>query len=340
MNKYDSVKDLVSNAKHIIVMQADNPDGDSLGSSLALEAILSEMGKNVTLICTVDMPAHLRYLPGWDRVTKEIPSFFDLTIIVDTSTETLFENANKNRGFEWVKTKPVIVIDHHTESDGLSFATINVVEPVVATSELIYNIAVSCEWPLPVDACDMMAMSIMSDSLGLTTSSTTPESFRVMANLVELGVDLAKLDSARRELMKKEQILVPYKGDLLKRVVFEDNGRIASIIIPWDEIEKYSPIYNPTMLVMDDMRMTVDVEIAIGYKVYKDGKVTAKIRCNYGSPIANDLAVKFGGGGHPYAAGFKILDGTPIDILKQNVINEASKLLDNINLSNKSVSEA
>jgi phosphoesterase RecJ-like protein len=210
---------------------------------------------------------------------------------------------------------------------------VSAVEPVVATSELIYNIAIFSDWPLPVDACEMMAMSIMSDSLGLTTSSTTPKSFRVMADLVELGVDLAKLDSARRELMKKEQLLIPYKGDLLKRVVFEDNGRIAYVIIPWKEIEQYSPIYNPTVLVIDDMRMTVGVEIAIGYKVYKDGKITAKIRCNYGSPIANDLAVKFGGGGHPYAAGFKILDGTPIEKLISDVNRESNLLLNNNNLN-------
>jgi nanoRNase/pAp phosphatase (c-di-AMP/oligoRNAs hydrolase) len=74
--------------------------------------------------------------------------------------------------------------------------------------------------------------------------------------------------------------------------------------------------------------MTVSVEIAIGYKIYSDGKITAKIRCNYGSPIANDLAVKFGGGGHPYAAGFKILDGTQIHNLKIAVNEEAVKLLD------------
>jgi bifunctional oligoribonuclease and PAP phosphatase NrnA len=305
--KYKQVKEIVSSAKHIVVLQADNPDGDSLGSSLALEAVLTELGKVVTLVCAVDTPAHLRYLPGWDRVVKDIPTQFDATIIVDTSTETLFENTQKTRGYEWIKTKPVIVIDHHNGSPGISFATINIVEPVVATSEIIHAIAVDLEWPLPVDACEMMAISIMSDSLGLTTSSTTPNSFRVMADLVERGVDLAKLDTARRELMKKEPKLIPYKGELLQRVTFEGEGRIASIVIPWKEIEEYSPIYNPTMLVMDDMRMTVGVEIAIGYKVYANGRITGKIRCNYGSPMANDIAVQFGGGGHAYAAGFKIL---------------------------------
>jgi phosphoesterase RecJ-like protein len=328
--KYKQAHEILDGSKNIVILQADNPDGDSLGSSLALEAIFNEMGKNVIMVCAVDMPAHLRYLSGWDRVVKEIPSQFDATFIVDTSTETLFESAQKSRGFEWVKTKPVVVLDHHTESSGLPFATVAYNEPVVATSELIHNIAVEQNWPLPVDACEMMAISIMSDSLGLTTSSTTPDSFRVMGDLVERGVDLAKLDAARRELMKKEPKLIPYKGTLLQRVTFDGGGRIASIVIPWKEIEEYSPIYNPTMLVIDDMRMTVGVEIAIGYKVYADGKITGKIRCNYGYAIANDLAVQFGGGGHPYAAGFKILDKTPLEDIKNAVNKAAILLLDNV----------
>jgi phosphoesterase RecJ-like protein len=332
MSKYSDLDEIIKSAHHIIVMQADNPDGDSLGSSLALEAILTELGKTVTLVCAVDMPAHLKYLSGWDRVKKDVPTVFDATIIVDTSTPTLFENVNKTRGFEWIKTKPVVVIDHHTESDTtLDFANVSLIEPVVATSELIHNIAIELNWPLPVDACEMMATSIMSDSLGLTTSSTTPDSFRVMADLVERGVDLAKLDAARRELMKKEPKLIPYKGQLLQRVEFSSQGRIATVVIPWKEIEEYSSLYNPTMLVLDDMRMTVGVDVAIGYKVYSDGKITAKIRCNYGKAIANDLAVEFGGGGHPYAAGFKILDGTPITTIKEKVIEIASKLLDELN---------
>jgi len=328
MSQYKQIQEIVDAANHLVILQADNPDGDSLGSALALEAIFSEMGKKVSLVCAIDMPAHLKYLPGWDRVMKQVPQSFDATVVVDTSTETLFDATKFDRGFEWIKTKPVIVIDHHTESNGISFATVSVVEPVVATSELIHSIAVELEWPLPIDSCEMLAVSIMSDSLGLTTSSTTPSSFRVMADLVERGVDLAKLDASRRELMKKEQILIPYKGELLQRVTFEGNGRIASIVIPWKEIEQYSPLYNPTMLVVDDMRMTVGVEIAIGYKLYSDGKITGKIRCNYGSPIANDLAVQFGGGGHPYAAGFKILDKTPLAQVKLSVQNAAIKLLD------------
>ncbi len=147
-----------------------------------------------------------------------------------------------------------------------------------------------------------------------------PDAYERMADLVEKGVNLAKLDQARRELMRKEPVLIPYKGKLLERVEFDSTGRIASVVIPWAEIERYSPLYNPSMLVIDDMRLVVGVDIAIAYKVYADGKITAKIRCNFGKAIGSDLASAFGGGGHPYASGFKIINGYSIVIFCQIII--------------------
>jgi bifunctional oligoribonuclease and PAP phosphatase NrnA len=111
-------------------------------------------------------------------------------------------------------------------------------------------------------------------------------------------------------------------------VEFLDNGRIAAITIPQEELDKYSPLYNPPMLVIDDMRLSRGTDIAVGFKTYRDGKITAKIRCNFGIGIADKLAEHFGGGGHPYAAGFKIQDGRDFNQLKSEFINVASKLLD------------
>lgn len=331
MSTYSTLQSIIDGAKTIVVLQADNPDGDSLGTSLALEAILGEMGKTVYMVCAVDMPDYLKYLNGWSRVQKEIPNQFDATIIVDNSTETLFENYNASGNFSWIKSKPVIVIDHHMESSGISYADVACVEEAVATSELVHRIAIANDWPLPIDACEMMAVSIMSDSVGLMSDSTTAESIRVVADLVERGVSLAKLDDARRELMRKDPSLIPFKGELLQRVEYFCNGRLATVVVQWPEIEKYSPLYNPTMLVIDDLRLVVGVDLAIGYKLYKDGKITAKIRCNYGTTIAGELAQAFGGGGHEYAAGFKILDGRKLDDIKREVALKTTELLDKQN---------
>ena len=81
------------------------------------------------------------------------------------------------------------------------------------------------------------------------------------------------------------------------------------------------------MLAIDDMRLARGTEVAVCFKLYKDGKITAKIRCNYGWGIADKLAENFGGGGHPLAAGFKITDGRNYEQLKDEVIAKASQLL-------------
>ncbi|MFS8118501.1 MAG: DHH family phosphoesterase, partial [Microcoleus sp.] len=82
-------KAIIDSAKTILVIQAENPDGDSLGSALALEEILGDLGKTVHLYCPVDMPRYLRYANGWDRVELSMPKNFDATVIVDTASKTL-----------------------------------------------------------------------------------------------------------------------------------------------------------------------------------------------------------------------------------------------------------
>ncbi len=77
--------------------------------------------------------------------------------------------------------------------------------------------------------------------------------------------------------------------------------------------------------------MTTNTAIAIAFKLYKDGKITGKLRCNYGFPIAAALAENFGGGGHVYASGFKIQDGRSLDDLKSECIRKSIELLDNLN---------
>ncbi len=324
------LKSLIDGAQSIIIMQADNPDGDSLGTSLALEQILGDLGKEPYLYCGVDIPIHLRYLSGWDRVHKDLPTQFDLSIIVDTSADGLFDNLEKSGQKSWVAARPCIVIDHHDVDANIPFATIVWCKTAVATGEVVYDLATEFKWSLNLAAKEMIAVSIMSDSLGLTSEGTTAHSMHVMADLVESGVSIAKIESARRELMRKSPELIRYKGQLLQRIEYFDEGRVATITIPWEEIERWSHMYNPSMLVMDEMRMSEKADVAIAFKTYPDGKITAKIRSNYGKGIAGDLGKHFGGGGHAYAAGFKILGGKQLNEVRNECIEVASKLLDKI----------
>lgn len=318
---------LIDKAQKIVILQADNPDGDSLGSALALEHILGDLQKEPFLYCGVDMPAHLKYLPGWDRVSNELPPSFDLAIIVDTSALSLFEQATKTGDITSIKSKPVIVLDHHDVENTLTFAKVMCNKPAVSTGEIIYELAQQLDWPLNQEAMNAIAVSIMSDSLGLMTDATTPRSIHIIAELVEAGVKLPEIENLRRALNRKSPALTHYKGALLQRVEYHADDRVATVTIPWDEIETYSAEYNPSVLVLDEMRMTINTAVAIAFKLYKDGKMTGKIRCNYGYPVAADLAAHFGGGGHPYASGFKITDGRTYDEIRTACVNKTVELL-------------
>ena len=322
------IRELVSQANNIVIIQADNPDGDSLASSLALEHIFGDMGKTPHLYCGVDIPSYLRYLPGWDRVSKDLPGKFDLSIIVDTSTETLLEKLTQTGQLAWLKSKACIVLDHHENGQQLSFATVHLDVPAVATGEVIYEIAAQLDWPLNHEALSLLATSIMADSRGLTSDKTTARSIHIIGELVDKGVSIPELETVRRALMRRPAEIVHYKGQLLQRIEYYADNRIATVSIPFEEIQAYSHAYNPTMLVLDDMLLTEGTMLAIGFKVYPDGKVTAKIRANYGAPVATDLAAYFGGGGHAYASGFKVQDGRTYEDIKAASLAQAEALLD------------
>ena len=323
----DAIRRIIDEANTIVLVQADNPDTDSLASSLALEQILGDLSKEPVLFCAVDLPSYLKKLPGADRVVSELPDRFDASIIVDTSSMTLLAKLASEGLKSRLAAKPSIVIDHHATEPTIDFAKVTLNPTAVASAEVIYELAQQLNWPLNHEAQKLLAVAILSDSLGLTSEATSSRSIHIMAELVDGGVSLAELENARRETMRREPELVHYKGRLLQRVEFHNDNRIALLSIPWEEIEKYSPLYNPPMLVLDDMRLAKDTQIAIVFKLYNDGKITAKIRTNYGYAVADKLAEHFGGGGHPYAAGFKLTNGRDFETVKNEVLAKASELL-------------
>ena len=127
-----------------------------------------------------------------------------------------------------------------------------------------------------------------------------------IAGLMKLGAHPSNIEQKRREYMKKPADILAYKGELISRIEYHCDGRLATIHIPWADIEQYSDRYNPSVLVLDEMRLVEGVDIAVAIKTYPDGKLTGKIRANL--PVCDQVAGYFGGGGHAYSAGFKIFE--------------------------------
>lgn len=174
---------LIDSAQNILIIQADNPDGDSLASSLALEALLFDQGKSVTMYCAVNIPTYLRHISGWDRVVNELPSQFDISIIVDTSSIELLETLTKTGQIAWVRSKPCVIIDHHSTSPTIDFASTIINEPSASTGEVIYGLAGENNWTFDKESAEYIAYSILFDTLGLSSESVTSKTLHIMAVL-------------------------------------------------------------------------------------------------------------------------------------------------------------
>lgn len=326
------IKAYIDDAQRIVIVQADNPDADSLGSTLALEHILGDLGKEPLLYCAVDTPTYLRYMSGWDRVNQELPKQFDLSIIVDASTMTLLERLNGSDQAGWLGTKPCIVLDHHkVVEQPIPYATLTINDAGRASAgELIYLLAKQLDWNMSVAAQEFLMSSILGDTQGLSNDLTSPETYRVMADMVEAGVNRPRLEELRREYGKMPPEIYTYKATMIQHTEFSDDGSIANVTVPQTEINRYSPLYNPGPLIQGDMLQTSGVLVAIVFKHYDDGKITAAIRCNSGVGIAAELAGYFNGGGHPYASGFKITDGQTFSDVKAKCLQKAAELIANV----------
>lgn len=321
---YDEVIKLINSAKKIIIIQAENPDGDSLGSALALDEILAELKKEVILYCPVEIPKYMRYINGWDRIDNKFDSSADLAIIVDTTADVLLTKVLEAPGVRhYLETNKVIAIDHHISKSNLSFEHTLLTDDAVATGEIVYKLSVKAGWNINKSAAENLLIAIMSDSLGMVVKGVTPETFYIAGKLTELGANNYESESRRREYMKKSPEILKYKGQLIERIEYFLDGKLALIHIPWDEIKVYSDKYNPSALVLDEMRLVEGVELGVAIKTYPDGKLTGKLRSNL--PISATVAGFFGGGGHEYAAGFRVYE--TIDTIIPELIDATNKAL-------------
>lgn len=322
---FDKIKELVDSSQKILIIQAENPDGDSLGSALALEGILAVLGKDINLYCDVEIPKYLRYIKGWDRVSQDFDVHADMAIIVDTSSDTLIGKALEIPGARhFLESHPVLVIDHHHETAStLSFEHTLIVEEAVSTTEVIYHIAESLDWTIDPQTAENLLAGLLSDSLGLSTQNVGEAAYLTASKLAAHGASPAIIEERRREFMKKSPEILTYKGILIERIEYYLDGKLALIRIPWEEIQQYSDQYNPSVLVLDEMRLVEGVEIGVAIKTYPDGKLTGKLRSNL--PISTTIAGFFGGGGHPFASGFRVYES--IDKIVPELINATDKAL-------------
>ena len=180
------IKERIQAAHRVLITSHVRPDGDAIGSSLALALSLIDAGKQIQVVLSDGLPVSFEHLPGSGLIKTRAEGDFDLIICVDCSD--LKRVGNALDGYH----TPDIVIDHHMTNE--AFGMINLIEPeAVATASVL--IRYMHEWGLVIttDIAANLMTGLVTDTLGFRTANTTPESLRQAADLLELGVDMSKL---------------------------------------------------------------------------------------------------------------------------------------------------
>ena len=293
---------LVKGAGHILLLSPDHMDGDSLATMLALEEILGDLDKKVTMYATGRVEEYLKHLPGWDRVGDAWPSGYDLALLVDTGAPSSAPRLLELHHAE-LRRKPWVVIDHHGSRTPFEGTTMEIIDSTVASSsELVFRAAEELKWPLNPRACRLMVNSILADTLNLTNSLATPSTVAAFAELVNLGnLNLAEIHRAYRDSSAFEAKHLHLKGQLLEMLELHGDGRIAVVTVPQTVLKTYRDEVNPAALIFADMLWAKGVEVAVVINDYPN-VVRTSLRSR--GPVAGPVATRLGGGGHPAAAAF------------------------------------
>ena len=301
-NSFSELKDKIANAESIIVFSHVSPDGDTLGSNLAISLMIEKyFNKKVDSTFVGKLPNTYNYLPDFERFidvqdidkTKQ----YDLAIAVDVASKDrmvfgtqIFDNA-----------KVKVNIDHHKTNIG--YADINIVEGDAACVGIIlYKIFKFWELDIPKDVARCIYTSLLTDTGGFKYENTTPETFMLAADLVRLGVSPSYEFRACYET--KPQSMVQFQAYVVSNTVFYNSGKIAFSKITRSDMSKFNATDDYTEGIVEVLRTSKNVEIAAILKETKEGyaKVSLRSKTVDVTPIVMD----FGGGGHTFAAGCTI----------------------------------
>ncbi len=313
------IRELICKSSKILLTSHVRPDGDGIGSLLGLGLGLIKAGKDVQMVLEGGVPSSFKHLPGSELILKENTTIPDLFILVDCS-----ESTRAGRISEIFP--PDLNIDHHITNT--LFARFNFVDPETAATASIIAQNFS-EWGLQMDEsiASTLLTGIITDTLGFSTSNTNPTTLRLSAKLMESGADLFELYA--RGLTFKSFESVKYWGAGLSRL-----NKIGTLV--WTRltlVDRKESGYpgNDDADLINLLSSLEGFDIAILFVEQGDGKIKISWRAKPGFDISN-LALQYGGGGHPAASGAEI-NGN-IEEIEQKVVQDSLAYLQDVTKTN------
>lgn len=289
-------------ADNIAVIAHERPDGDAVGSLLALCLALEAVDKSVTPILTSGVPGRFQFLPGADQVVKEAPASADLLISVDCADDDRFGIPLEN-----LPRKADINIDHHPTNT--NFGLVDLVYPAAAaTTEILFELLPQWDLEISEPVAENLLTGLLTDTIGFRTSSTNANSLRIAAQLVELGAPLPELYD--KAISRMSFLAANYWGFGLARLKHEA-GLVWTSLTDEDRKKANYPGADDADLV--NLLMTIEeARVVVIFVEHGENQVKVSWRAEPGVDVAA-VATSFGGGGHKPAAG-AMLQGSLEDV--------------------------
>ena len=294
-------------AENLVITTHVNPDGDALGSSLALYQMLIRLGKNVELLIDDDIPEAFSFLPDIEAIKKPQEDSYqaDYLIMLDVSKDRIGQVQDKCKA-------PIINIDHHRTNDGeADFLYLDAER--AATAEIIYQLAQ--ELAVTPDAAVAMCIytGISTDTGNFRFSNTSAFTLRAAGDMVEAGAQPHVVSEALEKRSFKEVLDRAKAMETIERFM---DGRVAGIFIDHALYETL----DTTEGFIDGVRIIDGVDVAVLMKEVEAGKCRASMRSK--GVDVSAIATEFGGGGHVRAAGCTIEE--PLGVAKAKLLQAIS----------------
>lgn len=289
---------LINNTDNICIASHVNPDGDNIGSILALGHALKKLGKNINIIKTDEVPSDYLFLPNVDFIKEYDADEIELLIVLDCSD---IERLGASKQMI-SKSKKVVNIDHHVSNT--NFGDVNIVDvKAAATGELIYEFIKEMGISIDIDIATCLYTAISTDTGSFMYESVTDKTHEIAADLIRTGIDKLSIvvDLYQSRSMERTNLFV----DCLSTFKTYHNNKIATVIVTQDMLKRANAKMEDTEGIISFVKDTKGVEVACLLKEHNDNEIKISLRSKEFVNVAK-VCASFNGGGHIRAAGCTI----------------------------------
>ncbi|HJX97779.1 MAG TPA: bifunctional oligoribonuclease/PAP phosphatase NrnA [Chthoniobacterales bacterium] len=299
--KFEQIGQALRDHQSFAVLSHVRPDGDALGSQLALGLSLRKLGKDVRIWNEDGMLEKYSFLSNAELLTKPPaePEDVDVAIALDTAIQNRLGTT-----VAAIKSAKVWMnIDHHPSNPG--YGDIVYIDPhAPATGQILFELMTNQKLPIDPAIAENLYVAISTDTGSFQYPNTTARTFEIAAELVQAGVDVGRVSQLTYENYPRRR--VELLRDLLGTMRFDANDRVASFSLSMATAKKLGVLPEDNEGLIDHLRAIHGVVVAVFFEELADGKVRVSMRSKSEKVNVCAICEKFGGGGHVLAAGARV----------------------------------